>query len=84
MNISCPISVFEKKTKVRQSMEETKVSLKLLIDKENQRVLYAEAGKDSSTSFFTFWSFWLDLTFRFPKSRKWLAASITFPRALKI
>ncbi|XP_030932244.1 uncharacterized protein LOC115958024 isoform X1 [Quercus lobata] len=27
-------------------MEETKVSLKLLIDRENQRVLYAEAGKD--------------------------------------
>ena len=27
-------------------MEETKVSLKLLIDRENQRALYAEAGKD--------------------------------------
>ena len=27
-------------------MEETNVSLKLLIDRENQRVLYAEAGKD--------------------------------------
>ena len=35
-------------------MEETKVSLKLLIDRENQRVLYAEAGKDSSTSSFLF------------------------------
>ena len=44
--------MYSKKTKVRQSMEETKVSLKLLIDRENQRVLYAKAGKDSSTSSF--------------------------------
>ena len=83
MNISCPVNVFEK-TKVRQSMEETKVSLKLLIDRENQRVLCAEAGKDFIDFLFHILVLPLDLTFRFSKSKKWLAASITFPRALKI
>ena len=67
----------------KESMEETKVSLKLLTDTESQRVLFAEAGKEFIDFLFHILALPVGTFIPLLKNQRW-AALETFTRALKI